>query len=86
MTEKENAIYEFEKMATWCDGYTDDQLQAINYVRGLLHKDLIERSKVEKAIDDIKAEIDGMLSDGMVHKKTVLGIIDIYISGMKSED
>ena len=30
MTEKENAIYEFEKMATWSDKYTKEELQAIN--------------------------------------------------------
>jgi len=29
-------------------------------------------------LDKIRAEIDNALSDGMVHKKTVLGIIDKY--------
>ena len=28
--------------------------------------------------DKIRAEIDNALSDGMIHKKTVLGIIDTY--------
>lgn len=37
MTEKENAIYEFEKMAKWCDKYTTEELQAINYARKILH-------------------------------------------------
>lgn len=37
MTEKENAIYEFEKMATWSDKYTAEELQAINYARKMLH-------------------------------------------------
>ena len=34
----------------------------------------IEREVLEK----IRAEIDNALSDGMIHKKTVLGIIDKY--------
>lgn len=29
-------------------------------------------------LDKIRAEIDNALSDGMIHKKTVLGIIDKY--------
>ena len=32
----------------------------------------------ESVLDEIRAEIDGTLSDGMIHKKTVLGIIDTY--------
>lgn len=32
----------------------------------------------ESIIDKIRAEIDNALSDGMIHKKTVLGIIDKY--------
>lgn len=31
-------------------------------------------------LDKIRAEIDNALSDGMIHKKTVLGIIDKYIT------
>ena len=34
-----------------------------------------------KRLEDIKAEIENMLSDGMVHKKTIIGIIDNHISG-----
>ena len=37
MTEKENAIYEFEKMATWSDKYMTEELHAINYARKMLH-------------------------------------------------
>lgn len=37
-----------------------------------------ERELIVSAIDDIRAEIDNALSDGMIHKKTVLGIIDKY--------
>jgi hypothetical protein len=32
----------------------------------------------QKVLDKIRAEIDNALSDGMIHKKTVLGIIDKY--------
>ena len=32
----------------------------------------------EDTLDKIRAEIDNILSDGMIHKKTVLGIIDKY--------
>jgi len=31
-----------------------------------------------EVLDKIKTEIDNALSDGMIHKKTVLGIIDKY--------
>lgn len=32
----------------------------------------------EPVLDKIRAEIDNSLSDGIIHKKTVLGIIDKY--------
>jgi hypothetical protein len=32
----------------------------------------------EPILDKIRAEIDNVLSDGMIHKQTVLGIIDKY--------
>lgn len=38
----------------------------------------IEALEQEPVIDKIRAEIDNALSDGMIHKKTVLGIIDKY--------
>ena len=34
--------------------------------------------KADDVLDKIRAEIDNALSDGMIHKKTVLGIIDKY--------
>ncbi len=37
-----------------------------------------EVEEQEPVIDKIRAEIDNALSDGMIHKKTVLGIIDKY--------
>ena len=43
----------------------------------------------QKVLDKIRAEIDNALSDGMIHKKTVLGIIDKYkaeIEPQESED
>ena len=39
---------------------------------------------VSDTLDKIRAEIDNALSDGMIHKKTVLGIIDKYKA--ESED
>ena len=38
----------------------------------------IEALEQESVLDKIRAEIDNALSDGMIHKKTVLGIIDKY--------
>lgn len=35
-------------------------------------------SKVNEVLDKLRAEINNALSDGMIHKKTVLGIIDKY--------
>ena len=32
----------------------------------------------DDVLDKIRAEIDNVLSDGMIHKQTVLGIIDKY--------
>ena len=46
-------------------------------------KEAIEMCKVD-ILDKIRAEIDNALSDGMIHKKTVLGIIDKYKA--ESED
>ena len=40
--------------------------------------DGIDTLEQEPVLDKIRAEIDNALSDGMVHKKTVLGIIDKY--------
>lgn len=36
--------------------------------------------KQEPILDKIRAEMDNALSDGMIHKKTVFGIIDKYKS------
>ena len=47
--------------------------------------ELLEKfDEQEPVIDKIRAEIDNALSDGMIHKKTVLGIIDKYKA--ESED
>lgn len=37
-----------------------------------------EANGIDDVLDKIRAEIDNALSDGMIHKKTVLGIIDKY--------
>ena len=39
---------------------------------------LLEELEQEPILDKIRAEIDNTLSDGMIHKKTVLGILDKY--------
>lgn len=39
---------------------------------------LFKEVSQEPILDKIRAEIDNALSDGMIHKKTVLGIIDKY--------
>ena len=44
----------------------------------------IKALEQEPILDKIRAEIDNALSDGMIHKKTVLGIIDKYKA--ESED
>jgi len=40
--------------------------------------DAVVKKMQEPVLDKIRAEIDNALSDGMIHKKTVLGIIDKY--------
>lgn len=51
-------------------GITDNEAMALEIA--------IEALEQEPIIDKIRAEIDNALSDGMIHKKTVLGIIDKY--------
>lgn len=43
-----------------------------------LSEDCSDKDCVRCVLDKIRAEIDNALSDGMIHKKTVLGIIDKY--------
>ena len=40
----------------------------------------------ERVLDKIRAEIDNALSDGMIHKKTVIGIIDKYKGESEGEE
>lgn len=40
----------------------------------------------EPVLDKIRTEIDNALSDGMIHKKTVLGIIDKYKSELNPQE
>ena len=42
--------------------------------------------KQEPILDKLRAEIDNALSDGMIHKKTVLGIIDKYKADKEKKD
>lgn len=41
---------------------------------------------VNEVLDKIRAEIDNALSDGMIHKKTILGIIDKYKAETEQKD
>ena len=43
--------------------------------------DKLVQDSINEVLDKIRAEIDNALSDGMIHKKTVLGIIDKYKAG-----
>ena len=42
--------------------------------------DKLDKDSINEVLDKIRAEIDNMLSDGMIHKQTVLGIIDMHKS------
>ena len=47
---------------------------------------VIKQKYIEREVlDKIRAEIDNALSDGMIHKKTVLGIIDKYKAETEAE-
>ena len=47
---------------------------------------VIKQKYIEREVlDKIRFEIDNALSDGMVHKKTVLGIIDKYKTETEAE-
>ena len=46
--------------------------------------DFRKKSKTD-VLDNIRAEIDNVLSDGMIHKQTVLVIIDKYKAGEDKE-
>lgn len=55
----------------------DSMAKAINYGWEL---------RVNEVLDKIRAEIDNALSDGMIHKKTVLGIIDKYKAEIEPQE
>ena len=69
---REEAIAFFKDM----NECTDGNLEAVEMA--------IKALEQEPILDKIRAEIDNALSDGMIHKKTVLGIIDKYKA--ESED
>lgn len=54
----------------------DEVIEAVSH--------LIEEEQ-EPILDKIRAEIDNALSDGMIHKKVVLGIIDKYKAESEKE-
>ena len=70
------------KWCTTCKEY--DQEKHCCHRWSKVIKNTVEDMKREPIIDKIRAEIDNALSDGMIHKKTVLGIIDKYKA--ESED
>ncbi len=58
----------------------DDGFDAIEYI---CNGKPLEQ---ESILDKIRAEIDNALSDGMIHKKTVIGIIDKYKGESEGEE
>lgn len=77
--EREDAI---DIIQSILDKYEEDECLATEITIG--DEDIkafqmaIKALEQEPVIDKIRAEIDNALSDGMMHKKTVLGIIDTY--------
>lgn len=70
---------------TWIVGKNNAQIAVRNMPIDKLQKICaIIGDEQEPIIDKLRAEIDNALSDGMIHKKTVLGIIDKYKA--ESED
>lgn len=63
---------------------TDDGWHSVTWgytIGWILEKLNAESDKLkadDELLDKIRAEIENTLSDGMIHKKTVLGIIDKY--------
>ena len=73
---KENYEPQTFKWCTDCKEY--DQEKHCCHRWSKVIKNTVEDMKREPIIDKIRAEIDNALSDGMILKKTVLGIIDKY--------
>ena len=50
-------------------------------------KDVVIMDETDNSVlEDIKDDIENMLSDGMIHKKTVIGILDKHISGKEQHE
>ena len=64
-------------------GYVSKQEELFNL---WIFDECIKALEQEPVIDKIRAEIDNALSDGMIHKKAVLGIIDNYKEDSERED
>ncbi len=77
--ERENAI---DIIQSILDKYEEDECLVTEITIGdediKAFKMAIKALEQEPILDKIRAEIDNALSDGMIHKKTVLGIIDKY--------
>lgn len=77
--ERENAI---DIIQLILDKYEEDECLVTEITIGdediKAFKMAIKALEQEPVLDKIRAEIDNALSDGMIHKKTVLGIIDKY--------
>ena len=75
----------------WCDTCKEyDQEKHCCHRWSKAIRDTVEEMKQEyierEVLDKIRAEIDNALSDGMIHKRTVLGIIDKYKVETEAED
>ena len=55
--------------------FTEKKMRIIDFVNKFSDEGV---TTADDVLDKIRAEIDNALSDGMIHKKTVLGIIDKY--------
>ena len=53
--------------------FTEKKMSIIDFVNGYTDEGV---TTADDVLDKIRAEIENTLSDGMIHKKTVLGIID----------
>ena len=96
---KEEVIRKVLDTVLWTRNASDDNKK---YLTNALVKALEQEPKSEweqdhailkaysdganEVLDKVRAEIDNVLSDGMIHKKTVLGIIDKYKAESEETD
>lgn len=72
---REEHIYELKR---YLKGISKCMVPASSLYWKEHYEEIIKALEQEPILDKIRAEIGNALSDGMIHKKTVLGIIDKY--------